>query len=221
MAVAMSDETRDRSSPAPNPSGNNQHTAVPAMFNHCRQVYDEMCTTAVEYWADSGTGDPRPLAVAEHPEPPYQGAVTVTVWEGFLTKLVNEKLQFSTPYFSHVRNNLIAMGCIRQLQRGGGSSPSRWELIQEPDLDKFTAIKEETGSSYGAVGRHLRSQDPGSVANRKAEAAGQQARDTTKTVELLQQTVTIQTGVVNAILAALETAGVRVNLDNVGTPTDD
>ena len=211
----MSDETRDRSSPAPNPEGNNQYTAVPAMFNHCRQVYEEMLGTAREYWADSGTGDPRPLLVEDHPEPPYQGAVTVRVWEGFLTKLVNEKLRFSTPYFSHVRNNLIAMGCIRQLQRGGGSSPSRWELLCEPDLEKFTAIKEETGSSYGAVGRHLRSSDPGSVANRAAAAAGQQARDTNKTVEALQQTVMIQTNVVNAILAALESAGVRVDLDSV------
>jgi hypothetical protein len=209
MTAAVHEEEGGRASP-PNPGGHNQYTTTPAMFNHCRIVYGAMYEEAQSYWADSGKGDPTPVMVADHPEPPYDGAVQILVWQGFLTKLVNTRLQFSTPYFSHVRNNLIAMGCIKQLQRGGGSSPSRWELLQEPNLDKFNAIKEASGSSYGAVGRNLRAApvatDP---------VAGQQARTAHRDLGELRATVALQISVVNSILAALAEHGIDVNLDDV------
>jgi hypothetical protein len=211
MTAAVNEEDGGRASP-PNPGGHNQYTTTPAMFNHCRLVYEAMESEAHHYWADSGSGDPTPVMVADHPEPPYEGAVQIVVWQGFLTKLVNTRLQFSTPYFSHVRNNLIAMGCIKQLQRGGGSSPSRWELLQAPNLDKFKAIKEASGSSYGAVGKTLRG-----VAAVTDDTAGQQARAVHKDVIDLRATVALQIGVVNSILAALAEHGIEVNLDDVDT----
>lgn len=148
------------------------------------------------------------MAVSEHPEPPYEGAVQIRVWEGFLTKLVNTRLQFSTPYFSHVRSNLIALGCMRQLQRGGGSSPSRWELMGEPDLEKFEEIKKASGSSYGAVGRSLR----GIPTHKDAPPV----RVPVKDVSEIRATLTLQVSVVNAILTALQEHGIEVNLDDIG-----
>jgi transcription termination factor NusB len=63
------------------------------------------------------------------------------VYEGFLTRLITQQLNLSVPYYTKVRKALLRMGCIRQLRRGGGSSPSQWELSHEPDLDSF--LKQE------------------------------------------------------------------------------
>lgn len=57
---------------------------------------------------------------------------TMIVWEGFLTRFITEELHLSVPYYSSVTQALKRMGCIRQLRRGGGTSPSQWELITEP-----------------------------------------------------------------------------------------
>src|ERR1700746_4209559 len=54
------------------------------------------------------------------------------VYEGFLTRLFSE-LQLATPYYTSVMQRLRKMGCVRQLSRGGGNSPSRWELIKDPE----------------------------------------------------------------------------------------
>jgi hypothetical protein len=63
--------------------------------------------------------------------------VQSVVYEGFLTDLVKNKLNLSTPYYTKCRKALIAMGCISQLRRGGSSTPSQWLLIKEPLLSKF------------------------------------------------------------------------------------
>lgn len=60
------------------------------------------------------------------------------VWEGFLTRFITEELHLSVPYYSSVTLALKRMGCIKQLRRGGGSSPSQWELITEPTEELFT-----------------------------------------------------------------------------------
>jgi hypothetical protein len=60
------------------------------------------------------------------------GSVPMTVWEGFTTKLIVERMGLSVPYYSSIRRELIRMGCIKQLRRGGGTSPSQWELLREP-----------------------------------------------------------------------------------------
>jgi hypothetical protein len=62
---------------------------------------------------------------------------TMIVWEGFLTRFITEEMHLSIPYYSSVTLALKRMGCIRQLRRGGGSSPSQWELIREPTEERF------------------------------------------------------------------------------------
>lgn len=62
---------------------------------------------------------------------------TMIVWEGFLTRFITEELHLSVPYYSSVTQGLKRMGCIRQLRRGGGSSPSQWELKHEPTEELF------------------------------------------------------------------------------------
>jgi hypothetical protein len=82
----------------------------PALFNHCRDVWQAMDKEARRQPID---GTP------------------VYCWEGFTTKLFS-KLRLSVPYYSSVLDALTKMGSIRQLRRGGGGSPSLWEIGPEP-----------------------------------------------------------------------------------------
>jgi hypothetical protein len=61
----------------------------------------------------------------------------VIIYEGYLTKLIQQDLHLSVPYYTSVTKALINMGCIRQLRRGGGSSPSQWEMIYEPTEEAY------------------------------------------------------------------------------------
>jgi hypothetical protein len=61
----------------------------------------------------------------------------IMVWEGMFTQLITSKLNLSVPYYSKIRGALINMGCVRQLRRGGGGSPSQYELVYEPTLEAF------------------------------------------------------------------------------------
>jgi len=90
---------------------------MPQMYNHCVNVYEAM--------------EKESKVVIEGDGPPRR------IWVGFLTKLINEDLGLAVPYYSAVRNNLKRMGCIDQLQRGGGTHPSTWELIKNPTEDLF------------------------------------------------------------------------------------
>lgn len=85
---------------------------VPQNYNYCCKVYELMEAEQVPVKADDGS--------------------LMRVWEGFFTKLITERLQLSVPYYSAIRGHLIRMGCIKQLRRGGGSSPSQWELLRPP-----------------------------------------------------------------------------------------
>jgi hypothetical protein len=64
------------------------------------------------------------------------------VYEGYTTRLF-QQLQLPGPYYSSVMQRLASMGCIKQLSRGGGSSPSRWELLEDPELEAFIAAETE------------------------------------------------------------------------------
>jgi uncharacterized protein YceH (UPF0502 family) len=63
------------------------------------------------------------------------------VYEGFLTRLFNQ-LELATPYYTSVMQRLRKMGCVRQLSRGGGNAPSRWELIKDPAWDDFDVAEQ-------------------------------------------------------------------------------
>jgi hypothetical protein len=79
--------------------------------------------------------------------------VPTLVYEGYLTRLFGE-LEMATPYYTTVMRCLKAMNCVRQLSRGGGSSPSRWELVNDPDFDTFDLIEQKrlkTNTKLGQV----------------------------------------------------------------------
>jgi hypothetical protein len=92
---------------------------MPQIFNHCVDVYNEMLKNAPLQSIDGG--------------PPRR------IWEGFLTKLINEELGLAVPYYTSVRSNLVRMGCLTQLGRGGGTHPSTWELLKPPTEELFHA----------------------------------------------------------------------------------
>lgn len=87
----------------------------PALYDHCEEVYGLLKAKA---------------------EPRIINGLTADVYVGFTTKLFKEN-RISVPYYTHIMNALQAMDCIRQLRRGGGSSPSEWLLMQEPALDRY------------------------------------------------------------------------------------
>jgi hypothetical protein len=94
--------------------------APPKLLEHCSAVFEKMKSEA----------KPRTVE-GDH----------ALVYEGFLTHLITQDLHLATPYYTSVMNRLKKMGCVRQLSRGGGPSPSIWELITEPTLDAFEAAE--------------------------------------------------------------------------------
>lgn len=99
---------------------------MPAMFDHSVAVYNEMRANA------------KPVGV--------EGEGRMLVWEGFLTKLT-KRLGLSTPYYTMVRRELIRMGCIRQLRRGGGNSASQWELVKKPTQELYNTADDSTNKA--------------------------------------------------------------------------
>lgn len=117
------------------------------------------------------------------------GSVAMTVWEGFFTKLITEDLNLSVPYFTTIRRELIRMECIRQLRRGGGSSPSQWELLRPPTEDLWHSAPPKRSQT-----------------NSKQEANAGQIGDLIKRLELLEQHV-------NVIIQALADGSAKVPFD--------
>lgn len=98
----------------------NKQTAPPAMYDHCNRVYQALLQEA------------KAITVQE------EGTErSIILWEGMFTNFITSNMNLSTPYFTSIRRELIRMGCIRQLRRGGGISSSQWELLREPTLELF------------------------------------------------------------------------------------
>jgi hypothetical protein len=91
-------------------------TAVPQIYKHCENVYAAMRKTAREV---------------------TEGKTRMVVWEGHLTRLIGTDLDLPTPYYTAIRGHLLAMGCVRQLRRGGGTATSQWELLKPPTPTLF------------------------------------------------------------------------------------
>lgn len=93
---------------------------MPVLFTRCIQVYNAMAENAqveslgVEYEDQEGL-----------------------VYEGFLTALITEDVGLSVPYYTKTTQELKRMDCIRQLRRGGSTTPSRWLLLQEPTRELY------------------------------------------------------------------------------------
>jgi len=62
------------------------------------------------------------------------------LFQGFSTHLT-ASLGISTPYYTAVFRELKRMGCVEQVRRGGGSSPSVWRLIQPPTEELIAATR--------------------------------------------------------------------------------
>lgn len=90
--------------------------APAAVFRHSETVYNEMAAQASVIEAED---------------------VAMLVYEGKLVELVTETCKLSVPYYTKVTQALRGMGCARQLRRGGGNSPSQWELIEAPTIEKY------------------------------------------------------------------------------------
>jgi len=93
---------------------------IPALYEHACRVYDEMYKHS---------------SVEEH----QQGSMftaSLRVYDGHLTQLF-KKLMLSVPYYTTIKNQLIGMGCIEQLRRGGGNATSKWVLWSRPELEAW------------------------------------------------------------------------------------
>jgi hypothetical protein len=99
----------------------NRTEAPPKLFLHCSAVFEKMKTQSKPRQVEGGHA---------------------LVYEGFLTKLICEDLGLATPYYTSVMHYLKQMGCVRQLARGGGPTPSLWELMHEPDIEAFERVEE-------------------------------------------------------------------------------
>jgi hypothetical protein len=92
---------------------------LPALYQHCCDVFDTMKKAAQP---------------AE-----YEGR-QILMYEGHTTKMF-EDLRLSVPYYSSVMTALKTMGCVIQLQRGGGGSKSKWAILTRPTEEGFFAYK--------------------------------------------------------------------------------
>lgn len=108
------------------PQSSSDDVAPATLYLHCQQVYERMLSQAkkVEMLAPDQSID----------EEPHDSMI---VWEGMLTRLITSEMNLSIPYYSYVTKALKQMGCIKQLRRGGGTSPSQWELIKAPNEETF------------------------------------------------------------------------------------
>jgi hypothetical protein len=129
------------------------YEAPPALFEHCATVYKAM-------------KDEAQIVEREGQD--------VLIYEGFLTKLF-ERLHLSTPYYSSVMAELQRMDCVRQLRRGGGSSPSEWAVVQKPTRQLW-----DSRSSRPRKQRQNRRAEPD-------EATNQRLRDLQKRIEALEE----------------------------------
>jgi hypothetical protein len=98
---------------------------VPALYEHCVRAYKAMLAESKVVLDGSNVSE----------ESGFAGQMVV--YEGFMTRLIVDQLSLSVPYYTSVRQALINMGCIKQLRRGGGTSPSQWEMIKDPTVEAF------------------------------------------------------------------------------------
>lgn len=101
----------------------------PAMFQHCTTVYE---------------------AMLEEGEP-HEENEDYILYTGFTTHLFDE-LGLPVPYYTKIMRLLKDMDCVRQVRRGGSTTPSQWLLLQEPTMELFEEFSEtETRTSRTAM----------------------------------------------------------------------
>lgn len=134
-----------------------EQEALPAIFEHCQNVYAKMESEAQLVHVPSNYG--------------REEDVEQLVWEGHLTKLFAQ-LHLSVPYYTSVTRELKRMGCIVQKRRGGGNAASQWVLLTEPTEELFRTESTYTPRSAKAATR--------------MDMLEQQVRDMSKTVNKIE-----------------------------------
>jgi hypothetical protein len=147
--------------------------AAPALYGHCIVVYGAMMNRAKRV---------------------TEAGVKMIVWEGFPTKLIMDELHMSNPYYTYTLRALQGMGCVRQLRRGGSSTPSQWELIEEPTLDKFLEYNVKQPSATEV----------------RAEGIEQAIRDIIRRLERLEQVTRVSSVPIDFISDPTPPGGIRV-----------
>ena len=107
--------------------------APPALFVHCCKVYELMQQESVL----------RPMP---------NGGEDALIWEGSLTQLITRQANLALPFYTSVTRRLKSMGCIHSLRRGGGSSPSVWQLLKEPEYGDYLGCGDAGGK--GVIKKH-------------------------------------------------------------------
>ena len=100
-----------------------QEVALPTVYEYSVQVYQAMIEEANTEELGLQYGDEVGL-----------------VWEGFSTKLI-QRMNLPVPYYTKVFGELKRMDCVRQLRRGGSTTPSRWLLLQAPTVELFVKME--------------------------------------------------------------------------------
>ena len=90
---------------------------MPMLFKHSVTVFKKMEETAT-----------------------YDDVADIVVWEGVLTTLITQECHLSLPSYTSITRVLKGLGCIRQLRRGGGTSPSQWEIIKAPEAEEYNKL---------------------------------------------------------------------------------
>jgi hypothetical protein len=148
------------------PSADDQ--APPALYHHCVDVYNAMFESAQQKQLDDGT---------------Y--AVT---WEGMLTALITEQLRLSVPYYTQITQALRRMKCIRQIRRGGGTSPSVWELLSDEEGNLRRPTEELFANAKTPASGRTKGQ-------KELDAVKQQNKDLAARVTTLEDRVSALEGV--------------------------
>ena len=110
-----------------------EQTVIPAVFEHAQRVYEGMVAKAAP------DGD-------------------LLVYDGHLTALFRQ-LRLSVPYYTLIRRKLVAMGCIEQVRRGGGTATSRWVLWKAPELDEWkgtVSVRAERGNETSQLRQQVK-----------------------------------------------------------------
>lgn len=102
-----------------------------ALYNYCVEVYSEMEKVATS---------PEGYLAREYPP-------ETKIYSGALTKLFGE-LGIAMPHYTSVLRKLRAMGCMDQIQRGGGpGGQSKWILFYKPSKNLYSEAKDKPSST--------------------------------------------------------------------------
>lgn len=73
----------------------------------------------------------------------------IRTWTGRTTEILPH-LGISPPQYSPIIGKLKAMGCIAQITRGGGGTPSKWALLYKPTPDLYAS----SGTTASSADQH-------------------------------------------------------------------